>query len=104
MEYQTMKLASGAEVRTRGRSYEEWEACEADRLKALDEVSALADEGKPRQAENLVQRAFNEFRGKCLALWVEDWETVKKSLSLRDVAELERRCPELEKEEIQEKN
>ena len=44
---------------------QEWEACEADRLKALDEVSALADEGKPRQAENLVQRAFNEFRGKC---------------------------------------
>lgn len=104
MEYQKTRLASGLEVGLRPRTYAEWESAEDARLTALEDVEKLTSDGKRIQAENLVQRAYKDMRELALTVWVEDFQSLRDSLTMRDIAEIERRCRALEAEEVAEKN
>lgn len=104
MEYVQHKLASGLTVGLRGRSYDEWDAYENERLSSLEQTGHMFMDGQTAQAEIKVGQDYRAFREKRLALWVADWPAVRGTLSLRDVAEIERVCADLEKEEVEQKN
>lgn len=104
MEFQKTKLASGLEVGLRPRTYAEWECAEDSRLTVLEDVEKLTAEGKTVQAENLIQRAYKDARELALRAWVENFDALRDTLTMRDVAEIERRCRALEAEEVAEKN
>lgn len=104
MEYRKTKLASGREVGLRPRTWAEWESAEDARLTALEDVEKLTTEGKTVQAENLVQRAYKDTRELALTTWVENFAALRDTLTMRDIAEIERRCRALEAEEVAEKN
>lgn len=104
MEYAKHTLVSGLTVNLRGRSYDEWDAYEKERLSALEATGKMFMEGQTAQAEIKIGQDYREFREKRLALWVMDFSEVRASLSLRDVAEIERLCADLEKEEVEQKN
>lgn len=51
MEYMQHKLASGLTVGLRGRSYDEWDAYEKERLSSLEQTGHMFMDGQTAQAE-----------------------------------------------------
>ncbi len=100
MNYTELKLSSGQTVQVRARTYEEWEGMEQERLDMLEELAKPEIADSPRRIEGLLQRRFHLLRGKLLAMQVKDFAKLKPGLSLRDVAEIEKKAKELEELEI----
>ena len=102
--YQEKKLSSGRVVHIRPRTYDEWEAQEGVRLKAVEDVPALSKAGDIQGAELAFQRAALQTRGLRLSVWVKDFAKERNKLTMRDIAEIENAAVELESEEIAVKN
>ena len=96
-EYQELSLSSGRIVRMRPRTYREWEDQEESRLKAVEDMNAMAD---PDARGLVMQRVSLSIRNARLDRWVENFAIEKESLSLREVEEIERIALDCEKEEI----
>lgn len=100
VQYVEKIVSSGQTVKVRARTYSEWEDQENSRLALVASIPDLAKDGSVQEAELVLQRASFSVRNARLCAWVEDFDTVKGALTLRDIAEIERTALELEREEI----
>lgn len=100
LSYIDKTVSSGAVVKIRPRTYEEWEKQEEERLKSIEAVPNLAQGGNIQEVELSLQRANLAVRNSRLSVWVKDFDKVKGKLTLRDIAEIEQAALELEQMEI----
>ena len=100
MKFEAKTLPSGRTVNLRGRTYTEWETCEAERVAQLETIGKLIADGNAIAAEVAVQRQFVASREKKLALCVENWSELRGQLSLRDVTAIETLSGKMEQAEI----
>lgn len=87
VDYVEKTLTSGRAVLIRARTYAEWEAQEEARLKAMEGVPD-SDVGHMRSVAAL-QRAQGTVQAMRLSACVKDFDKLKKTLSMRDIAEIE---------------
>lgn len=102
-DYQDFKTPSGKIVQVRQRSYEEWEETESLRVANAEKIIDLR-KTDPAGASSAELRSLVDFRSRLINLWVKDWEKHKKTLTLGDVAAIEKHCMAMERDEIAEKN
>lgn len=98
--YTPFTLSSGLAVEIRSRTYEEWEKQEEERLALLESVPNIAKEGNMQDLELALQKAALSVRNGRLALWVNSFEGMKSQLTLREIAEIEKKALELEELEV----
>jgi hypothetical protein len=99
-KYTEFTTSSGKTVSIRPRYYNEWETQELSRLDSMRTIKERSD-AKDSEGANLEWAlSLQSSRNAQLNSWIKDFDTVKSSLTLRDIAEIEEACDKLEKIEI----